>query len=241
MPLFSKAAPRDTREKLASDGAERERLRNVATNTRAAKARADAVLKHAMTDTTANSTMLDAEWTAARQGLVTATKADTEAAAALAAHEALIGNLSARAEALRLEENYQAAEQVKADQRADVIELLRLSEELEAVQGRLLARRAEAYKRFSVNEIAPGGHEIQRGAGLLDVSYPPGIFDDVLGHQGNRNVFHDHVALAAYLAYDGLRLPAELTALVVERVKQRPRWYACSAHAWDVQSHRPKL
>jgi hypothetical protein len=136
--------------------------------------------------------------------------------------------LTARANELRVDCELLEQANVKTADRADIAELVRLGTALAAVQAGMEQRREDAHQRWREDEGA-----IEKGAGLAEIGFPPGIFDCVnLGYGiGEKSVWRDHVLGAIALAYPDL-LPGTDAADILAMANPAPRWYAQFV-AWD--------
>jgi hypothetical protein len=168
---------------------------------------------------------------------VASAKTDMQAAAELAAHEETHGDLGARGQRIRLEEEYLSQQRTKADDRDDVGAIVRLGSDLAAVLVRREQRLQDAYRRWLQTEVLADGRTIEKGAGLADLGFPSGIFDTVDTSVGIKSVWRDHTLLGIAVAYPDIELPPTEAAVVSERAKKTPRWYARSI-GWDIYPER---
>jgi hypothetical protein len=235
------------RKDLAAIGGARERLKAGAQATTAAQERVHAALSRIISDPMTFATTPAAELEAAKQALVASSKATTQAAAALAAHEAEHGDLAARGKQLLQEEHFLEQARNRAADQDDAATLVDLGSKLAAVHARMESRRRDAVRRWPEAEVLSDGRVIEKFGGLVNIGFPDGIFQlaPQSGHSGEnlavRTVWDHHVlrsvaerypdVLIAALGDEGSSIVATVQADIAAK---KPRWRARGVTSWDI-------
>jgi hypothetical protein len=233
---------------LAAISAERKRREAAAQAATAARESARDTHNKLLNDVDANLDASDDDLSRAKRAHQAARDAEAKAAAALTSHMADHGDLAAPAKRLRQEQYHLDQQRVKIADRADVAEIVRLVSDLVPVLARHEQRLQDAYRQWPEAVALPNGRTIERGAGLSDISFPPGIFDvaPTGNHAGEnvqvRTVWKDHVLRAVAEAHPDLLPPAEAPAILAriasDKARGGPRWYARGGIGWDIAPGR---
>jgi hypothetical protein len=234
----------DPRAALAIDTVERKRLEAAVQAATAARLSAHAAVGQIIGDPLTAASTSDTRASAAKATLVAAHAAQTKAAAELGAHQTATGDLAERALEIAGREEIEAQKQFQASYvqslREDLPVLLKL-------QRSELARHAqlkEAHSRWPEDRTLPDGTVLRRGAGLVSVGLPPGIFIPIDTPIGRRSAFEDDLLRTVAILYPALMdmLPQERVARVLAAVEaarsKGVTYFAGRADRWHLVENR---
>ncbi|HEY9140145.1 MAG TPA: hypothetical protein VIN93_04595 [Bryobacteraceae bacterium] len=185
-------------KKLQADEQKLGSLREADNRAQAAHDEAHALDDRLQNNVDAGLKVSDKEKAAARAAHAAAHDAMEKSAAALAAHVAAIGDPGLRARALGEEAALLEQERMRVAYRSAADEALVAIVQAMAAENKLRAILSEAYSRFPEAATTAGGERLERGAGLVPLAFPDGVFTPTRTSIGMRSLVRDGL-LHAYV------------------------------------------